>query len=208
MRIAVVRNVLGCLFGLAALSTGSVLAWWQTPAEHSRIDGAWVLNRPQSSGLGSGPDTSGSGGRRRGGFTGGMGRPGGGMRGGMGGGAPNHESTERQRALVRELIEPSPRLTVATDGDVVSFTRSDGRVRKYRADGSKEKHQFDNGTVETKTKWDKDQLVVETTLEGGMKLIDAYAVNDKRQLVVETKIDGGRDRSPITHVYDDFSLVQ
>jgi hypothetical protein len=212
MRIAVIRYASGSLLLLAVLSTAGLHASWQAPAGRSRIDGAWVLNKPQSSGLGSEPDTAANGGRRRGGFTGGMGRPGGGMGGGMSGRAPDYESMEQRRALVRELLEPSPRLTVTTEGDVTSFTRSDGRVRKYRADGKKEKHQFDNGTVETRTKWEKEQLIVETTLEGGMKVVESYAVNGKRQLVVEMKFDGGRggarDRAPITHVYDDFSLVQ
>ena len=118
---------------------------------------------------------------------------------------------ERRRALVSELVEPSARLTVTTEGDVISFTRSDGRVRKYRADGKKEKHQFDNGTVETKTKWEKEQLIMETALEGGMKVIEEYTVNDKRQLVVGLKFEGGRggrDHPPVMHVYDDFSAVQ
>ncbi len=206
------RNAIGCGFALAILSTAILLASPQAPAERPRIDGAWVLNRPQSSGLGSEPDAPENGGRRGGGFSGGMGRAGGGMGGGMRGGAPDREAMERGRALVRELVEPSPRLTVTTEGDVIAFTRSDGRVRKYKADGRKEKHQFDNGTVETRTKWEKEQLIVETALEGGMKIVEEYAVNDKCQLVVGLKFEGGRaggrDRPTIMHVYDDFSAVQ
>jgi hypothetical protein len=213
MRIAGHRTVTGCVFALVTLSTAMLVASPQPAPERPRIDGAWILNRPQSSGLGSAPDAPENGGHRGGGFGGGMGRPGGGMGGGMRGGAPpDREAMERRRALVSELVEPSPRLTVTTEGDVISFTRSDGRVRKYRADGKKEKHQFDNGTVETKTKWEKEQLIVETALEGGMKVIEEYTVNDKRQLVVGLKFEGGRgggrDHPPVMHVYDDFSAVQ
>ena len=116
---------------------------------------------------------------------------------------------ERQRALMHELLEPLPRLTVTTEGDVVTFTAADGRVRRYRVDGRKEKHQFDNGTVDTKSKFENGQLTIETSSPGGAKLIDAYSVNDQHQLVIETKLEGGRggDRPPIVHVYDDASAL-
>jgi hypothetical protein len=213
MRTAGHRTVIGCVFALLTVSTAMLVATPQVAPERPRIDGAWVLNRPQSTGLGSAPDAPENRGHRGGGFGGGMGRPGGGMGGGMRGSAPpDREAMERRRALVSELVEPSPRLTVTTEGDVISFTRSDGRVRKYRADGKKEKHQFDNGTVETKTKWEKEQLIMETALEGGMKVIEKYTVNDKRQLVVGLNFEGGsgggRDHPPVMHVYDDFSAVQ
>ena len=117
---------------------------------------------------------------------------------------------ERQRALVRELLEPLPRITVTSDEVAVTITASDGRVRRYRVDGKKEKHQFDNGTVDTKSKWEKEQLTIETSTSGGMKLVETYSVNDRHQLVVEARFGGGRggDRSPILHVYDDASTLQ
>jgi hypothetical protein len=178
----------------------------------ARLNGAWVLNRQQSTSPGGGGGDSGSdmGGHRRGGFSGGFGRPGGGTGRGMGSSAEDRESMERQRALVRELLEPVPRITVTSDSETVTFAASDGRLRKYRIDGRKEKHQFDNGTVETKSKWEKAQLTIETSTSGGMKLVETYSVNERHQLVVEAKFGGGRggDRSPIVHVYDDASALQ
>ena len=129
---------------------------------------------------------------------------------GDGGGAEDREAFERQRALMHELLEPLPRITVTSDNETVTFTASDGRVRKYRIDGKKEKHQFDNGTVDTKSKWENEQLTIETSTSGGMKMVETYSVNDQHQLVVRVKLEGGRggDRPPILHVYDDASALQ
>ena len=81
-------------------------------------------------------------------------------------------------------------------------------MRKYRLDGKKEKHQFDNGTVDTKSKWEKEQLTIETTTSGGMKMVETYSVNDQHQLVVATKLEGGRGGDPpIARVYDDASAL-
>lgn len=175
----------------------------------ARLAGEWVLNRQQSTAPGTGGDTGPDPGSRRrgGGFSGGFGRPGGGTAGAMGG-SEDREGMERHRALVRELLDPLPRITITTDNDAVTFTASDGRVRKYRTDGRKEKHQFDNGTVETKSKWEKEQLTIETSTSGGVKLVETYSVNDRHQLMVEHRFRGGGDRSPIVHVYDDGSTLQ
>jgi hypothetical protein len=93
-------------------------------------------------------------------------------------------------------------------------------VRKFKTDGKKEKHQFDNGTVETKSHWDKDGLVIETDLQNGMKLTQTYALApaaEKRQLVISTKMEGGMsrggdggggERKPMMHYYDDAKDVQ
>lgn len=145
---------------------------------------------------------------------GGMGR-GGGMGGGGGTSDEQKQEMERRRALMRELLQPSDRMTVTITDDVVSFTESDGRVRKFKTDGKKEKHQFDNGTVETKSKWSADGLVIETDLQG-MKLTQTYSLaqgREKRQLMLQTKMEGGNspdggDRKPVIHYYDDAVDVQ
>jgi hypothetical protein len=222
MRTTILIGALGCALSVCGPATPARAA--DTPAAHPRIDGAWTLNREMSSPMRGGADVPsgrdddgagpGGGGRRRGGF--GMG---GGFGGGMrpmvgGGGMPDRAEMRRRQELMQELLQPSPRMTITVDGDAVSFTESDGRVRKYVANGKKEKHQFVNGTVQTKTKWDKDGLVIESSLEGGMKVIQSYGLaSDRRQLIVRTKMDGGmtRDggkRKPIMRYYDDLSASQ
>ena len=205
------RDAWQCAIGLAgAVLIPTIAAASQAAGELQKFNGAWVLNRQQSTSAGSGGGEAGpeGGGHRRGGFSGGFGGPGG-MGRGMGGGSEDRAAMERQRALMHELLEPLPRLTVTTEGDVVTFTAADGRVRRYRVDGRKEKHQFDNGTVDTKSKFENGQLTIETSSPGGAKLIDAYSVNDQHQLVIETKFEGGHggDRPPIVHVYDDASAL-
>jgi len=242
MRTALVITALGGALALPGSFVASAQA--QAPAaDHPDINGAWVLNRDmgdqvqRGGGGGEGGDGEGSGGHRHGGGGGGgyggggggMGRGGGmgGMgRGGMGGGQMSDEQKqemERRRALMKEMLQPSDRMTVTVENDIVTFTESDGRVRKFKADGKKEKHQFDNGTVETKSKWDNTGLVIETDLQNGMKLTQTYTVaaGEKRQLVLATKMEGGGgggmghgtsgdsgERKPIMHYYDDAKDVQ
>ena len=222
MRTALVITALG---GALALP-GSFVAFAQAPAPaavHPNIDGAWVLNRDmgdqmQRGGGGEGADGEGGGGHRRGGYGGGG--------GGMGGGGQmsdeQKQEMERRRALIKELLQPSDRMNVTVENDLVTFTESDGRVRKFKTDGKKEKHQFDNGTVETKSKWDNTGLVIETALQNGMKLTQTYtiAAGEKRQLVLATKMEGGGggmghggsgdsdERKPFMHYYDDAKDVQ
>jgi hypothetical protein len=226
MRKAIVIGVVG--FALALAISRSARAQTQPAGDRPHIEGAWILNRdmgdqPSRGGGGDEGDRQG-GGRRRGsgmggggggGFGGGMG--GGGTRGGMGegGGTEDREEMMRRRALMKELLEPSTRMTVTIEGDVVAFTEADGRVRRFKTDGKKEKHQYDNGTVETRSRWDKDGLVIETALQNGMKLTETYALApgaDRRQLVLQTKIEGGQrdvdDRKPITRYYDDAVEAQ
>jgi hypothetical protein len=193
-------------------------------AARPRLDGAWTLNHEMGDRMGGGAPggeggrregAGGGGGHHRGGFGMGGGGMGGGMRpmGGMGGNTDqDRQEMERRRALMRELIAPSERLAIATDGDLVSFTDAEGHVRKYTANGKKEKHQFTNGTVQTKTKWDEDHLVIESSLDGGMKLTQTYGLTaETHQLIVQTKMEGGPmddDRPPVTHYYDDASQGQ
>ena len=205
------RDARQCVIGLAgAVLIPTIVAASQAVSELQKFNGAWVLNRQQSTGAGSGGGEAGAegAGHRRGGFSGGFGGLGG-MGRGAGGGSEDRAAMERQRALMHELLEPLPRLTVTTEGDVVTFTAADGRVRRYRVDGRKEKHQFDNGTVDTKSKFENGLLTIETSSPGGAKLVDVYSVNDQHQLVIETKLEGGRggDDPHIVHIYDDASAL-
>ena len=228
MRTALVITALGGALALPGSFVASAHA--QAPAaDHPNIDGAWVLNRDmgdqmQRSGGESG-DSEGGGGHRHGG-GGGYGVSAMGRGGGMGGGGQmsdeQKQEMERRRALMKELLQPSARMNVTVENDIVTFTESDGRVRKFKTDGKKEKHQFDNGTVETKSKWDNTGLVIETALQNGMKLTQTYTVaaGERRQLVLATKMEGGGggmshgtsgdsgERKPLMHYYDDAKDVQ
>jgi hypothetical protein len=117
---------------------------------------------------------------------------GGGMRGG-GNGDP--QARQARMEVMREILQPVDQftLTLANDNKNVSMAYTDGRVFQFKADGSKEKHQLTNGTVDTKTKWDGPKLEIEYDLDGGFKVVRDYSLSDKtHQLVVTTKMEGGR----------------
>ena len=220
MRTAVLSTALGFALAVTLAGGGAARAGQPAAAERPKIEGAWTLNRDMGDRPGRGPAPDDQAGGHRGGGGGYGGHGGGGYGGGMGGmrgmggggGGPmtdeQRAEMQRRRNLARELLAPPTRLNITVDGDMVVFTDADGRVRKYKTDGKKEKHQFDNGTVETKSRWDNAMLVIETSMDGGMKFTQSYGlVSDHRELIVQTKMEGGShdgdERKPITHYYDD-----
>jgi hypothetical protein len=227
---------LPAIASLLMLTGGDALRASQAPAAAAkpRFAGAWRLNKELSAAAQQGsssPDSGSSSGRtggRGGGFGrgggggggmgGGMGRGGGmgggGMRGGGGpggGGQEDEEKMKQRRALMQEAMEVDSAFTIIEGDGTISFTHTDGRVVTYKTDGKKEKHQFTNGTVETKTKWDKDTeaLVIETDLGDGVKLTHTYTVTgDPRQLADSVKVEGGRmnhQSAPRHNIYDDVT---
>jgi hypothetical protein len=174
--------------------------------------GAWTLNKDLSD---SGPargDRGDDDGRdredagRRGGYGGGRGGFGGrGMgRGGMGSGAPsNPESNARMRDAMRDVMNPSDRLTIVQTESMILVTGADGRTTRLSPDGKKIKDE--NTGVERKTKWDGGKLVSEIGGLGPAKMTQTFAVDpESHQLRVTVQMEGGRSRQPrtITHVYD------
>lgn len=134
--------------------------------------------------------------------------PGGGGRGGPGGRTPgdrpSKEDMEARRALMDEVLQPAPRLTIAQDGDRVSFIEPDGVVRTYVANGKWEKHALTHGTIETKSAWDGPRLRMEITVER-ITLVRTFEVagDDPRRLEVTTiPSRGPRDARRIV-VYDE-----
>jgi hypothetical protein len=207
-------------------------------AAKPRLAGRWQLNKELSAaadsasspanGSGSGNSYGGGrGGGRGGGFGrgggggggmgGGMGRGGGGMRGGGGGGQgggngqADEEKMKQRRALMQEVMEVDATFTIIEGDGSVSFTHTDGRVVTYKTDGKKEKHQLTNGTIETKTRFDKDTdaLVIEMDLGDGMKMTHTFTVTgDPRVLADSVKMEGGRMQhasTPRHHIYDDVT---
>jgi hypothetical protein len=191
----------------------------QTPAPRAAgpsIVGAWTLNNDlsdQGSSRGDRDDQgregeSGrrggyGGGRGRGGFGGGYGGRGMG-RGGMGGRAPmDPEASARMRDAMRDITNPSDRLTIVQTESMIVVTGADGRTMRLSPDGKKIKDE--NTGVERKTKWDGDKLVSEIGGLGPGKITQTFAVDpDSRQLRVTVEMEGGRSRQPrtVTHVYD------
>lgn len=187
------------------------------------LSGAWELNRdltsaggltpPEGGGRGrGGPGGPGGPGGRPpgggGGFGGGFGGGRGGGRGGPGGGPPaDRPSTEdlaARRALMDEVLQPPARITIAQDGDKVSFIEPDGVVRTYLANDKSEKHAMTNGIVETRSRWDGAGLRMAITL-ARVTLVRTYEIagDDPRRLRVTTAFDRGPKDAAHVAVYDE-----
>jgi hypothetical protein len=144
-----------------------------------------------------------------------MGRMGGHGDGGSGGSGdqPDKEEMERIRDLIHETLAAPTRLAIEEDGAIVTFTDDEGHVRRFTSNGKPEKHQLSSGTVDTKTRWEADGLVIEIEIPHAMKLSRHYALSvagEARELVVTTEITGGDrepggpggKRAPLKAVYD------
>jgi hypothetical protein len=177
------------------------------------IAGVWSLNKDLSDAGRSGGDQSGDrpaagrggsgggygGGGRRGGYGGGMGRGG----GGGGGQTPrNPDEVARMRDAIRDVVDPSERLTIVQTDAMILITGADGRTTRLSADGKKIKD--DNTGVERKTKWDGGKLVSEISGLGNGKMTQTFSVDpDAHQLRIVVQMDGGRSGPrTVTHVYD------
>ena len=125
------------------------------------------------------------------------------------------EEMQRMRDAMRELLQPAVRLTIVQRDDTVTFTDDQGRVRKFVANGKKEKHQLDAATLEATSRWKDGALVIEWKTGRGPTVVRTYRANaETRQLTVETTMKGGRggpgggDRPPVRHVYDAAEPLQ
>jgi hypothetical protein len=132
---------------------------------------------------------------------------GGGMRGGgpggPGGPGGRDEAFAARRALLQEVMQLPPRFTIAQDGDKLTFIEPDGVVRTYVVNDRSEKHSLTNGTIETKSRWDKGTLVMEVKPSDRMTFTRTFAIRaDTHQLEVATSFErGDKDARRIT-VYD------
>jgi len=120
------------------------------------------------------------------------------MGGGPGGGM-NEEEMKARRALMQEALQMPPKFTLAQDGDKLIFIEPDGVVRSYVANGKDEKHQLTNGTIETKSRWDKQALVMEIKASERGKFTRTFTVSGSpKRLEVTTIFDGNKDLKRVT----------
>jgi hypothetical protein len=180
------------------------------PARMANLAGSWTLQPdrsepPKAPQRTAGPPSGGPGGA--GGGPPGGGPPGGGPPGGMGGGRggpggmdpptrpPTQEELTRMRAAVLEAVDPAPALRIAQTSDDVTIGVGDAQGVTFITDGKKRKQPSSLGAMQTKARWKDDRLIVETSLEGGLKTtrtlwIDATSAT--RALVIQIKVEGGK----------------
>jgi hypothetical protein len=200
------RAALGALGAALALLAPALAAAGQS--DRPMLAGTWTINRSLSTPAGSVPtpdvtpddepdmDQIGRGVYgRRGAFG-----PGGRSGRGPGGARAREEDLATRRALMDELLAMPASLTIAQDGDRLSFVEPDGIARIYYANNRTEKHQLLNGTIETKSRWDDGALVMELAPRGGPTITRRYAVRPgvPGQLEITTRVD--RDRKGVKRV--------
>ena len=197
------------------VAVAALIATWLSIESRAQtkpsLTGAWTLNtglsdQPQGRG-----EQSGDTGRRRGGGSGhgggfGRGRMG---RGGGGGDAPQPEAdraaTARKREAIRDIMDPSERLTITQTETMIVITTAEGRTTRLSPDGSKIKD--DNTGIERKTRWDGDKLVSDISGAGPGKITQTYVVDpEHHQLRITASLQGARGQPrTVTHVYDPIS---
>jgi hypothetical protein len=113
------------------------------------------------------------------------------------------EDIEARKRLMREVMEMPKRLSIQQDGDRLVFTEPGGIVRIYLANNRAEKHQLINGTIETRSRWEGDRLLMEVRPADGVRIQHTFAIRDTpRRLEIATTFDGlPKDVKRLT-VYD------
>jgi hypothetical protein len=212
------RSIARTLLAFSLLVPAGLAGLAADDATRPVLSGTWTIDKAASSAPGSGGMPDGGGMRSRGpgggrgmggggGMGGGMGRGGGGMGGRPGGpggpGGMSQEEMAARRALLQEALQMPQKFTLAQDGDKLIFIEPDGVVRTYVANGKDEKHQLTNGTIETKSRWKDDALVMEIKASDRAKFTRTFTVTKSpRRLEVTTTFDGGPKDAKRVTVYD------
>lgn len=173
----------------------------------NQVAGQWRLSKSAASESGEsslpadepgGSSGRGDGRRPGGGFGGGYGGGRGGFGGGRGGeaigGNFSNDQAAAMRAAMREAGQSPNILNIVVSGDAVSFTTDQGVVRRFTADGRKEKIELGNVEVDCVTKWEQGTLTQEMKA-GGVTIMRTWqAVTDGQQLSITISITGGQRR--------------
>ena len=159
--VKLAKTAVVMLFVVSAILNGfaTLVSVYQSGDKTPSIASAWSLNRDLSDDatkVMKGMAERRSGGSSR--MPSGMGGMGGGRGGGMRGNGRDAEEMQEMREVMNKAIEAPARLSITqADGDV-TFTDDDGRSKTFAANNKKERHQFENRTVETKTRWADGRL--------------------------------------------------
>jgi hypothetical protein len=168
------------------------------------LAGTWTLNTGLTERPRQGDARTGDTDQRR---RGGAGRGGGFGRGrGAGrarGSDPDRDAMARRRDAMRDIVEPSERLTITQAETMIVITTAEGRTTRLSPDG--QTITDDNTKVDRKTRWDGERLVSEISGAVPGKITQTYIVDPQQhQLRVMVSFNGGRGgrARTVTHVYD------
>jgi hypothetical protein len=177
----------------------------QSPLEDAKaqlqadLSGRWRLNPEKSENLrdkiqrageeGSAAPPGGGGGGWRGG-AGRGGRGGGGRGRGNPGEAPPRARREAPPDIEALLAGPSE-LAITHTESVVTIMEKDGRLRVLKLDAPP--HAREAGAAQVTSRWNGQQLVVETVRSGSPKVTETFTLDKERsQLTIAIRLEGGR----------------
>jgi hypothetical protein len=192
---------------LAAQEQGVVVKPASEVAQRTDFVGRWTLDkelsedpaqkmreaRPEGSrggegGGGYGGGHHGGGGGYGGGGYGGGHRGGGGYGGGGGRGGASGSGSDASRGASRPSLRPPAEMAVTQIEPDVVVVEPEAQIRTLHPDGHKYKSETDG--TEVQARWEKGQLLVETTTPRGSKVTETWSVSpDKRRLIVTRKIE-------------------
>jgi hypothetical protein len=184
--------LMGAASVLCPLST--VRLTWDV--DRATLSGAWELNANLSDRLPvvhAAPSRTVDDGRRR-------------PQGGAGQEGASGEESEKMEAVLKKALEAPIRLAITEKESAVVFLGANGRLQRLATTNKAEKHEFDYGSGATKTRWDGASLVMEVSLECGLRIIETYTVTSgPRQMHVTVKAENWRLSQPVSieRVYDD-----
>lgn len=168
---------------LAACSGKSGIA-----PDHPDLTGAWVINLEQSDRPGDHME------RRRPPGAPGQRPP----------GEPGGERRERFQQGFALLLQNSVAFKISETDSTLTLVGAEGIERVLNPDGQERVRRIEGlGNVTVKTRWKGDKLVVERTLETGVKITETFELESAgRQLYLELKISGGPRTIEFRRVYD------
>lgn len=156
--------------------------------EHPDITGTWVINLEQS-------DRPGDQRERR---------PPPGAPGQRPPGEPGGERRERFQRGFALMLQNSVAFKISESDSTLTLVGAEGIERVLIPDGKERVRRIEGlGNVTVKTRWKGDRLVVERSLETGVKITETIELAaEGRQLHLELKISGGPRTIEFRRVYD------
>jgi len=205
-----VRSLRVVLFAAVILSPVVYASSSQAPSPG--LEGVWMLNpaltqRPAE--IGFSPDWTRTEGPGGGQSRGGRGRRGGGGSGGGPIGAPGMsretaDDSTRIDQLTAEVRTPPTRLSIVQKPTGISIADEQGRVRTFRADGSREQLTIGTVPLPATARWEAGSLVIVFEVEEGRQLryTLSTSANPTRLLVEVTFVELGKDGDKVRFTYE------
>jgi hypothetical protein len=119
-------------------------------------------------------------------------------------GAPPGERREGFQMGFATLLQNSVAFKVAEDDSTLTLKGAEGITRVLHPDGQERVQRIEGlGNVTVKARWKGERLIIERTLETGVRISETFELASAgRQLVIEIKIAGGRRDIEFRRVYD------